>query len=401
MNNTSATRIKDTLLANAKSSQSSANTPTVSFVILCYKLAHLLPECLNSVLSQTYEDFEVLIMDDCSPDNTADVVKTFRDPRIKYVRNEKNLGVQGNQNEGVRLSCGKYVWIISADDYLRRPYVVQRYVELLEKNPHVGYTFCSGVAVRDGREMEVLNYSKYRDRDEIISGQKLLRDLLYRNFVLAPSVMVRRECYEKIGLYPHFVDLGGVNIDMIWAADWYLWCLFALSYDVAYFAEPMVGYREHDLSISSSMSLSREKLNLCVAADIAVPWMIRRKANASNLKALSKVCLHAVAHEYAAHGESKRYRNSNSWMSIGDFEDSLCRGTQNEAERDWIRAQFYAARGNRLCIKGKQVAARKFYFASLQKDPASATVYAHLLFSLGKPGLYLRKFLRAVRGLVK
>jgi hypothetical protein len=393
--------LKDALLANAKSSPSSVTTPTVSFVILCYKLAHLLPECLNSVLSQTYEDFEVLVMDDCSPDNTADVAKSFQDPRIRYVRNEKNLGVLGNENEGVRLSRGKYVWIISADDYLRRPDVMQRYVELLEKNPTVGYTFSSGVAVRGGQEMEVLSYSKYRDRDEIISGQELLRDLLYRNFVLAPSVLVRRECYEKISLYPHFVELGGVNVDMVWAADWYLWCLFALSYDVAYFAEPMVGYREHDLSISSSMSLSREKLNLCVAADIAVPWMIRQKADASDLKALSKVCLQAVANEYATHGEAKRYRNSKSSMSVADFEESLCRGTQNERERDWIRARFYAARGNRLSAKGKQVAARKFYFASLQKDATNARVYADLIFSLGKPGLYLRTLLRAVRGLTK
>src|SRR5262249_9321183 len=161
--------------------------------------------------------------------------------------------VLGNENEGVRLSRGKYVWIISADDYLRRPYITQRYVELMEKNPRVGYAFCSGVSVRNGREMEVLSYSKYRDQDEIVHGHALLRDLLYGNFVLAASVMVRRECYEKISMYPPFVELGGAKIDMVWAADWYLWCLFALSFDVAYFAEPMVSYREHDLSISSSL----------------------------------------------------------------------------------------------------------------------------------------------------
>src|SRR5262249_19075696 len=181
-------------------------TPTVSFIVLCYKLAHLLPECVSSILSQTYDDFELLVMDDCSPDNTAEVAKSFGDPRVKYIRNQRNLGVLGNENEGVRLSRGKYVWIISADDYLRRPYITQRYVELMEKNPRVGYAFCSGVSVRNGREMEVLSYSKYRDQDEIVHGHALLRDLLYGNFVLAASVMVRRECYEKISMYPPFVE---------------------------------------------------------------------------------------------------------------------------------------------------------------------------------------------------
>src|SRR4051794_25603457 len=52
--------------------------PLVSFVVPCYKLAHLLPECIQSILSQSYTDFEVLVMDDCSPDNTSEVAKSFR-----------------------------------------------------------------------------------------------------------------------------------------------------------------------------------------------------------------------------------------------------------------------------------------------------------------------------------
>jgi glycosyltransferase involved in cell wall biosynthesis len=67
-------------------------TPIVSFVVPCYKLAHLLRECVESILSQTYGDFEVLIMDDCSPDNTPEVAQSFQHPRVKYVRNDPNLG---------------------------------------------------------------------------------------------------------------------------------------------------------------------------------------------------------------------------------------------------------------------------------------------------------------------
>jgi glycosyltransferase involved in cell wall biosynthesis len=375
-------------------------TPTVSFVVLCYKLAHLLPECVDSILAQTYRDFEVLIMDDCSPDNTTEVAQSFQDSRVKHIRNEQNLGVLGNQNEGVRLSRGKYVWIISADDYLRRPYILRRYVDLMEKHPRVGYTFCSGVGVRDGQETGVLGYSKYRNRDAIVNGHVFLKKLLYGNFVLAASAMARRECYEKISLFPLNVMWAGVPVDMVWVADWYLWCLFALSVDVGYFAEPMVCYREHDLSISSSIT-QQENIALCAAADIAVPWLIRQKADERGLEKLSKDCLRAVAYEYARHGESKQYRGSTSCMSVRDFEESLCRSTESERERDWIRARFYAAKGDGLFSKGNVPAARRFYLDSLQKDPRTARVYAKLLFSLGKPGVYLRRVLRSVRSISK
>ena len=93
--------------------------PTVSFVVPCYRLAHLLAECVNSILSQTFTDFEVLIMDDKSPDNTAEVANSFKDPRVRYIRNDPNLGALKNYNHGIALSRGKYVWLISADDYLR------------------------------------------------------------------------------------------------------------------------------------------------------------------------------------------------------------------------------------------------------------------------------------------
>jgi hypothetical protein len=369
--------------------------PMVSFIVLCYNLAHLLPECINSILSQTYSEFEVLIMDDCSPDNTEEVAKSIRDPRVKHVRNAANLGVLGNQNEGVGLSRGKYVWIISADDYLRRPYILERYVELMEAHPHVGYTFCSAVGVREGLETGILPYSQYRNRNQIVNGHAFLKTLLYGNIVMAPSAMARRECYEKISLFPVEMTWAGAPLNMVWAADWFLWCAFALSFDVAYFVEPMICYREHDLSITSN--LTQENIKLCVEADIAVPWLVRQRADLRGLRELSDECLRAVAYQYAQHGQSKRYRGGVSCMSFLDFEDSLCRGTQKEGERDWIRARFYAAKGDAFFHQGNLAAARKSYLDGLHKDPRMVRVYAKLLLSLGWPGPYLRRLQRRVR----
>jgi glycosyltransferase involved in cell wall biosynthesis len=392
--------LKDASVDYLSRAESVMRAPTVSFVVLCYKLAHLLPECISSILLQTYGDFEVLIMDDCSPDNTAEVAKSFQDPRVKHIRNDRNLGFLGNENEGVRLSRGKYVWIISADDYLRRPYILQRYVDLMERHPRVGYTFCSGVCVRDGQETGVLRYSKYRNRDGIVNGHVFLKKLLYGNIVLAASAMARRECYDKISLFPLDVVSGGVPVDMSWAADWYLWCVFALSFDVGYFAEPMVCYREHDLSMTSSIT-QQKTIETCAAADIAVPWLVRQKADELGLDKVSKDCLCAVAHEYARHGVLKGYRGSTSCMSMSDFEDSLYRYTESERERNWIRARFYAAKGDGFLFKGNLPAARRCYLDSLQKDRRIAKVYVKLLLSLGMPGVYLRRVLDSVKTQVK
>jgi len=391
---------KDLAIQNLIDDRGTKATPMVCFVVLCYKLAHLLPECVNSILSQTYSDIEVLIMDDCSPDNTEEVARSFQDRRVRYVRNDQNLGVLRNENEGVRLSRGKYVWIISADDYLRKPYIVQRYVELMENHPRVGYVICSGVGVRDGRETGVLPHSKYRNRDAIVPGHVFLKKLLYTNVVLAPSAMARRECYEKISMYPLNATFRGKKIDMVWASDWYVWCAFALSFDVAYFAEPMVCYREHDLSITS-MITKKETIDQCAAADIAVPWLTRRKADEAGLKELSRECLRAAAHEYARHGGAKRYRGAESCMSLEEFEDSLCRSTESESERDWIRARFYAAKGNASFTQEDLAEAKRFYLRSLKKDPLQLAIYARLFLSLGKHGILARRALRGARNLLR
>jgi glycosyltransferase involved in cell wall biosynthesis len=374
-------------------------TPTVSFVIPCYRLAHLLSECVNSILLQTYRDFEVLIMDDCSPDNTAEVATSFDDPRVRYIRNEQNLGHLRNYNKGIGLSRGKYVWLISADDYLRRPYILRRYVELMNKYPQIGYTFCPGVAVRNGLETAVLDYSVYGKHDRIVNGHVFLKKLLICNMVVAASAMARRECYEKISIFPLDAMWAGAQVDMGWLGDWYLWCMFALFSDVGYFAEPMVCYREHDLSMTNVVT-RQENIENCSAAEIGMLWIIRQKAKECGLRKLSNDCLLAVANEYVRHVTSKQYRQSTSLMSIDQFEDSLCRSTESEKEKNWVRARLFEGIGDRLCLRGDGSSARQFYRVGLQKDPRMVKVYAKLfLLWLGKPGDYVRKLLRSFRGI--
>ncbi|MEQ1637907.1 MAG: glycosyltransferase [Methylococcales bacterium] len=364
-------------------------SPVVSFVIPCYKLAHLLPECINSILSQTYRDFEVLIMDDSSPDNTAEVAQSFQDSRVKYIRNDPNLGHLLNYNKGIALSQGQYVWLISADDYLRKPYILEKYVGLLDKYPNIGYVFCPGYGVRDEIETRILGrYSECGDNDIIIPGHVLLKKLLHGNFVLAPSGMVRRECYERISFFP---------LTMPWAGDWYLWCLFALYYDVGYFADLMLCYREHhDLSMTTK--LNQESLDACAAEEVSIPWIIRNKAIDDGYSRVAKECLNAVAQVYARIVANERYRGSKFFMNFEEMEESLHRYTSNEAEQNFIRIQVYEKVGNEFYWQGDLASAKHFYQMALNKNPWKIGVHIKkLLLSFGKQGDKLRKMLLSFR----
>lgn len=356
-------------------------SPTVSFIVPCYKLAHLLAECINSILAQTYGDFEVLIMDDCSPDNTTEVAKSFNDKRVKHIRNNPNLGHLHNYNKGINLARGKYIWLISADDYLRKSYVLGRYVDLLDRNPRIGYTFCAGLGVRDGLESQVIGrYPARGDRDCVIHGHVMLKKLLRWNFVLAASGLVRRECYDKLSVFP---------LNMPWAGDWYLWCLFALYYDVGYFADPMVCYRDHSLSMTTK--LTHESLKACAIEDVAIPWIMRKKSQESGYTRLAKDLLPAIAHTYARVIASDRYRDS-AVMTLREFEDALCRNIKDEIERNMVRALAYADIGNEYYFAGYAVLAKKFYRMALRIDPLMGSTHIkNLLLSLGKSGEYLRR----------
>lgn len=365
--------------------------PLISFVVPCYKLAHLLPECVASILAQSYSNFEILIMDDCSPDETPQVSKSFRDARVKYERNESNLGHLRNYNKGIQLSKGKYVWLISADDYLRRPYILERYVRLMELHPNVGYSFCPGVGVKNGQETEVLDYSVCKEHDCIIDGREFLEVLVNQNIVIAASALARRECYENISLFPLDATWAGERVEMGWAGDWYLWCMFALPFDVAYFSEPMVCYREHDLNMTAIIT-DKEKVRHCAAADIAIPWMIKRNADQRKLPRLAKRCLSAVANEYVRQARSKRYRSGEMFMTLDEFEESIGQSTEDEAERTWLRARFLLGLGDRFWRQGDSRGARVCYWSAMQSDPRLAKAYAKLLLVLlGKFGTTMRR----------
>jgi tetratricopeptide (TPR) repeat protein len=286
--------------------------PKVSFIIPCYKLAHFLGDCVNSILAQTYEDFEVIIMDDCSPDNTPQVAAGFKDPRVIYVRNEPNLGNTRNYNKGIEMARGRYIWLISADDCLRSPKVLERYVAHLEKNPQVGYVFCPAMTLRDGKEIEVEEWTSWPgDQDRILSGREVLKRSTINCPVCAPTGLARKECYTRISYFPLSLPRVG---------DFYLWSVFATVYDVGYFAEPMVYYRRHDTNMEITME--KDQPAMFLQQDRLARWGIK--------KATEKAGMIEISSEMGRH----LFGDYLSRLVQKEVEDLQCGLTWNEAQQE-------------------------------------------------------------------
>jgi glycosyltransferase involved in cell wall biosynthesis len=312
-------------------------SPRVTFVVPCYKLAHLLKECVDSILAQTYRDFEVLIMDDCSPDHTADVARAFDDPRVKHVRNEPNLGHLRNYNKGIQLATGAYIWLISADDCLRSTQVLARYVEVMDAHPRIGFSFCRGIGLRDHEETDVIQWASLEGADGILNGRTFLHRLIESNCVLAPSALVRKECYERVSMFP---------LDLPYAGDWFLWCAFALEYDVAYFADPMIYYREHPQSMTTT--LVAEDIRRLSLDDLAVRWRMKARIAAAGRRELTRHCTRFIVDYYTQALASKKWRGAKFRMSLAEFEQSLAANAGDESERDGMRAEVLAGVGAEL-----------------------------------------------------
>ena len=340
--------------------------PKVTFIVPCYKLAHYLAKCVDSILSQTYKDFEILIMDDCSPDNTPEVAQSFGDFRVRHIRNERNLGNIANYNRGIGLARGQYVWLISADDQLRCSYVLDRYVQVMDLHPRVGYVFCPNVELREGMETSVMTSTLLGNKDTLYKGHDFFDMLIRRNVtdaehgesrwfsVEAPAVMVRKECYDKLTLFPPELSHAG---------DRYIWCLFALYYDVAYMAEPMVSYRIHDSSMSYEL-LKNDKGRKIFSDEITVCWQLRERAEAMGALSAVRSCNKAIVGEYLRW----LYRMEENCITIECFEESLHSYARDSREESRFLALVYARLGDHYFWRRDLMDARRFYKKAVKQD---------------------------------
>lgn len=215
------------------------NNSLVSIIVPCYKQAHLLPETLDSVLKQTYRNWECVIVNDGSPDNTSEVANQYiiKDKRFVLLEQE-NQGLAMARNNGIKKSQGQYILPLDSDDLIEPSYI-EKAIDYFEKNPNTKLVYCK--ADRFDQKREFWNLPDYKYELEI-----------WQNVIFCSAVYRRCDYDKTIGYNPNMK--GGFE-------DWDFWLSFLKKEDVVFqIPEILFHYRYKRNSMLMNAAALKQKL---------------------------------------------------------------------------------------------------------------------------------------------
>jgi glycosyltransferase involved in cell wall biosynthesis len=213
--------------------------PSVSVIMPCFNHARFLADSVRGILAQTHRNFELIIVDDRSADNSWEVISSLAktDARIKTIRHERNLGASRSRNDGLRLSPGELIGFCDADD-IWEPNKLEFQISLLEKNPGFDMTFCDAIIIDENGESAKRRFSEEFAPPKVVSGD-FFSVLVRRNFINMQTVLMRRECLTTDGFFDEKIK---------WVEDWWYWINIARRHRILYCEQPLARYRVHSRS---------------------------------------------------------------------------------------------------------------------------------------------------------
>ena len=167
-------------------------TATVSIIIPNYNHAQYVADAINSVLNQTYHDYEIILVDDGSTDNSRDVIDAYGD-KVRAIYQD-NQGLSAARNTGIRAALGAYIGVLDADD-MYEPEFIGTLVTLLERQPDAGAVYCGY------RFVDHLNAPLPQVEARAVEPAKLYQALVDGNFLVPESMFVRKACYDRVGVF--------------------------------------------------------------------------------------------------------------------------------------------------------------------------------------------------------
>ena len=207
----------------------------ISVIMPVYNGERYLREAMESILNQTYKDFEFIIINDASKDSTEEIIKSYNDDRIVYLKNEQNLGVAGTLNRGLDVAKGEYIARMDADD-ISFSYRFQMQVDFLDNNKNVGV--CGGNLRIFGEGIEERDFF-YSEKDKAIRV-----DMLFNSAFAHPAIMMRRDIVEKYNIR--------YDIAFEKAEDYKMWHDILLVSDGYNIQEYLLKYRYHSSQVTKT-----------------------------------------------------------------------------------------------------------------------------------------------------
>lgn len=223
------------------------SNPKVSVVIPSYNHEKYIEETIESVLNQTFQDFNIIITDDGSSDGTVEKIKEFSDNRIKLFVFEENQGACRALNNCIMNSKCKYIAYVSSDD-IWEPEKLEKQIKFLDNNPQIAVVFTNAKIIDENSnpftEKDHFYYSIFDQENR--SNYEWLRTFFFQgNCICHPSALFRREVYDKIGLY---------NEAMANLPDFDMWIRLCLKYNIHILEEKLIKFRIREGNANASTS---------------------------------------------------------------------------------------------------------------------------------------------------
>lgn len=211
----------------------------ISIIIPSYNRSVKLKKSIESILQQSYVDFELLIVDDASTDDTQAMVESIGDERIRYIRQAVNGGASAARNEGVRQAACPLIAFQDSDD-IWRPEKLEKQMAYWQQHPEYSMIYCSYKKYIDGQEIIVPNTDWRGELEGWIFSW-----LAQRNSIGAPTMLMKREC---------FLEVGGFDTSLRALEDWDFVLRFSQKYAIGYVDEPLVDSYDSPDGVSSGGS---------------------------------------------------------------------------------------------------------------------------------------------------
>lgn len=272
----------------------------ISVVIPTYNYANYVRDAVESVLNQSYKEFEIIVVDDGSTDDTKKVLEPLK-KRIRYIYQE-NKGLPSAYNTGIKSSRGDYVAFLDSDD-LWLPKKLELQKKFFDENPSVGMVICNGYLFNEtGIISTFFPVGMMNPLPDDLHG-----DLFLRNVIPGNTPLIRKQCFDRIGLHDESLTS---------AEDLDLWIRLTRYFTVGYVPQPLVKYRKHGNSMSMNLERMCEnkikvlRKNIALFPDILAkkPEIKKRISDIYFELALSKIKKLKLASSLKQMMNSIRYR---------------------------------------------------------------------------------------------
>lgn len=203
----------------------------ISIVTTVFNLENYIKECLDSLVNQTYKDLEIILVNDCSTDSSLDIIKSYKDPRIKIINHKENLGAGQARKTGIEAATGEYIITIDGDDWISDDFIKVLVNKAIETNSDI---ISGGITYYNVNDQKVITFESKTSRDF-----EKFQDYLDGKIVFLNNKLVKRTLYELVPYSTRrFCEDTPVIIPLLYYAN-----------EVSYADTQGYFYRQHEQSL--------------------------------------------------------------------------------------------------------------------------------------------------------